>query len=460
MQANYQTMAQVSNSAVVGLPSQESQQDYQSTSVDTRLKLGAERNHELNNHLEHTKQKYAYGLGRASDIDDLRFQLDYRGNQYANLTTYGNYQNTRNQQNEFSTLTDSASGGVTWIVEKNLDVSAGAQSSKTNATQLSSTDSGVNGSARYERDLPIGKGAITYGLQYGQHDQMATATQTDITERIVLNATTAVSLARKNVIPSSVKVLNSVRTQIYILGVDYELTVIGNTTQLRRLISGNIADGAEVSVDYAFDTGGTYSSTQLDQSLGFTWTVSRMLDVYVRYADSAVSVTSGVSTTPLSAAQSRWYGLHSLVPLSSTYDLTATGNFEREDHEDSIAPYVRTTADLFLRGELPLQMNNNYQIGIRRYRIDAQIAAQSIDQTDYEASLTSQVNTGLALSALTLFQRDTGGQDVRENRTLTARAMWRYRRVSATADLSQTMETQGLFSRNRTVARFFLRRDF
>jgi hypothetical protein len=148
------------------------------------------------------------------------------------------------------------------------------------------------------------------------------------------------------------------------------------------------------------------------------------------------------------------------VPLSSTYDLTATGNFEREDHEDSIAPYVRTTADLFLRGELPLQMNNNYQIGIRRYRIDAQIAAQSIDQTDYEASLTSQVNTGLALSALTLFQRDTGGQDVRENRTLTARAMWRYRRVSATADLSQTMETQGLFSRNRTVARFFLRRDF
>jgi hypothetical protein len=465
VQANYQTMGQVSNSVVVGLQNQTSQQDYQSTSVDTRLKLGAERNYDLNNHIEHSTQKYAYGVGRASDIDDLRFQADYRGYHDANLTSYGNYQYSRNQQNEFSTTTDSAGGGATWVAAKNLDLSAGATGSKISATQMSSTDSGINGSARYERELSIGKGTFNYGVQYGQHDQVATAAQTNITdERIILTATTTVSLARKNVILGSVKVfkvVNGLRTNIEYSPIDdYDLTVIGNTTQVRRRISGNILEGEQVSVDYTFDNGGTYSSTQLDQSLGFTWTVSRMLDIYVRYSDSAPSVTSGFITTPLSATQSRWYGLHSLVPLSSRYDLTATGNLEREDHEDSIAPYVRTSADLFLRGELPFKMNNYYQIGVRRYRIDAQISAQNVDQTDYELSLTSQVDTGLNISLAALIQSDTGGLDVRENKALTARAMWRYRRVSATADISRTMETQGLYSRDRTVARFFLKRDF
>jgi hypothetical protein len=290
---------------------------------------------------------------------------------------------------------------------------------------------------------------------------VATVTQTDVfDERVFMTATTTVSLGRKSVIPGSVKVLNRGRTQVFVQDVDYVLTVIGTTTQLRRLISGNIVEGEEVSVDYTFDTGGTYSSTQLDQSLGFTWTVSRMLDIYVRYADSAPLVTSGVSTTPISSAQSRWYGLRSLVPLSSIYDLTATGNLEREDHEDSVAPYVRTSADLYLRGELPLQMNNYYQIGVRRNRIDAQIAAQNVDQTDYELSLNSQVDSGLNISIAALLQSDTGGLDVRESRTLTARAMWRYRRVTATADLFRTMETQGLYARDRTVARFFLKRDF
>lgn len=461
VQANYQAMGQSFNSAVTGLPSQASRQDYQSTSVDTRLKLGAERNHELSNHLEHSTQKYAYGLGLASDIDDLRISLGYRGFHDLNLTSYGNYQSSRNRQNLNSTETDSASGGVTWVAAKNLDLSMGAQGSKTSATQISSTDSGINGAARYETELPIGKGTFNYGVQYGQHDQRATATQTDvIDERVFLTATATASLGRKNVVLGSVKVLNRGRTQLYVQDIDYALTVIGTTTQLRRLITGNILEGEEVSVDYTVDTGGTFASKQLDQSIGFTWTVSRMLDVYVRYADSSPAVTSGVATTPLVSAQSRWYGLHSLVPLSPQYDLTANGNIEREDHEDSIAPYVRTSADLYFRGELPVQLNNNYQIGVRRNRIDAPLTAQNVDQTDFELSMSFQVDSGFTISAASLFQRDTGGLNERENRTLTARAMWRYRRVSATADISRTVETQGLFARDRMVARFLLKRDF
>jgi hypothetical protein len=56
-------------------------------------------------------------------------------------------------------------------------------------------------------------------------------------------------------------------------------------------------------------------------------------------------------------------------------------------------------------------------------------------------------------------ERDSELLTERDRKSLAFRALWRYRRFFASADLLRTRETQDLYARDRTVGRLTLRRD-
>jgi hypothetical protein len=369
-------------------------------------------------------------------------------------------QSNRTTQDVFFNNSNAVSGGATWGISKDFDVSAGAHAGNTQATQFSTRSMGVDASTRYVRPLVMGTGTVNYSVRYEKLDQTASEPVTTVIgERVVATKGTWVALVHTNVTVASIKVFNLSRTVLYTLDNDYLIEQIGNTTRLRVSISSLINDGEEVLVDYTYDNGGTYGSDQLDQSLGFTWTLSPQFNAFVRYADSSPTVSSGNPTTPLNQIKSLWYGLRATLPLSVSYDMVLTSNLDHEDRRETISPYGRTSGEVYLRGELPIAFNNDYRVGVRRVRLVADIATQSVDQTSYELAFGWRTSNGLNLVATALTERESELLTERDRKTVSIRALWRYRRFSASADLARTRETQDLYSRDRTVGRLTLRRD-
>jgi len=453
---------QDSANASAGSPLQSSHQDLKNLSLDTRLKLGSNgSSFELNNRIEYSKQQYTQALGATPEVNDLRFTLDYNATPSSQWRTYANYQFGRNRQDQRSTLIDSANAWTNWTPIKDLDLSAGLHLNDAKSEQFSSHAQGVDGSIAYAMALPLGTGQASYSVRYEQRDQIANGSLVPIVgEHAVLNGTAPVPLSRTRVTGSSVQVRNINRTQTYIEGIDYVLSVVGISTRLQRLLTGLILDGEEVLIDYEFDVGGTFASTQLDQGLNLNWAVSPMLNLYLRYSDSAPTLRSGAPTSPLNSVQTRLIGARADVPLSSRIELMVGGVLEHENHRETISPFVRSSGEFYLQGAIPLETRNNYRFGLRHSLVSAENLLQDSDLVGYDLLLGLHFNTGLSLNATALYERDRGGISFRERKTAGIKALWRYRRLSFSADLSRTQESQDRYVREITLGRFDLRRDF
>ncbi len=459
-QFSYYALQQISGSGSLNLPLLESHQDVKNLSLDTRLRFGAELPYEIGNRIDYSRQEYRQAMAYSPVVRDLRVMFDYNGALNKQLRTFANYQFSRTRQDEFATFSDAASARANWAATKELNLGTGVHLNDARSSQFTSHAQGVDGSVNYARELPLGSVQASYSLQFEKRNQTASDSQVTILgERITLPSTTAVALSRRLVTASSLVVQNATRSQTFVEGIDYALTVVGVTTRVQRLLSGNILDGEEVLVDYTFDIGGTYASTQTDQGLSLNWALSRMFSVYARYNSSTPRLDSGQPTAPLNTVRVRIVGARADVPLSSRIDLVAGGMVERENHDETISPYVRDAAEAYLQGEFPMDWGNNYRLGARRSRITADNALQNSDLVSYDLQLGLRLN-GVNLNAFGLYERENGGLEPRVRKTATLKAQWRYRRLGLSADLSRTQESQGLYARDNTIGRVDLRRDF
>jgi hypothetical protein len=215
-----------------------------------------------------------------------------------------------------------------------------------------------------------------------------------------------------------------------------------------------------VLVDYSFDVGGSYASRQLDQNINLSWDPVRYVNVYFRYFNSAPQVTSGSPTSPLNTVHSTLVGSRVEWPLTFPYDLTVGGYFEREDRRETIAPYVRTADEVFLRGEAPAFIGADFRIGARRTRIDSSNPEQASDLKGVDLAFGWWHPWGVRIFATGSFERDTGSPEFRERRVGALRASWQFRRITLSANLSRAREVQGELERDHTAGQLTMRRDF
>jgi hypothetical protein len=281
-----------------------------------------------------------------------------------------------------------------------------------------------------------------------------------IGERLTLVGTSFTALAHQHVGVGSLIVSNATRTQTFVEGRDYALTLVGVETRLQRLIGGAILDGQDLLIDYAYDVGGTYAYTQADQNLNLNWALLNYFNTYYRYLDSQPRLNSGTPSYPLNVVRSGMYGARADVPLRLRMEMLVGGSLERENRRETIAPFRRQAQELYIQTEDPFLGTGNFRVSTRRTRVDYETSTQNVNLKGYDLRYWTRLRMGIDLSANLSYENDTGGVVQRQRTITTAKAQWIYRKLNLSFDLGRTVETQGEFKRSRALVQFTARRDF
>lgn len=457
----YQTSHQASQSGSQNLPIQSSKASNHALNVDTRLQFGEKRQYDLANLVSFNTQGYALGSAALPDLKDGRFVLDLRARHSDKLHSHGLYNYGHSHQGELDSVIQAASVGLSYWPVTGLETSLGMRGDNNRTRQFNARSNGIDGSFRYEQPLPVGVGQLSYGARYDSRAQQAQSSQTSVLgELITLSGVAYIALSRPNVVGGTPVVSNAGRTQIFVAGVDYLLTVVGTETRLQRLIGGRILDGEQVLVDYAYDVGGTYAYNQFDQTLNLNWSLSRYANGYFRHFISAPRLASGSPSFPLNEVRSSIYGLRADLPFNPGLQVTLGGGIEFEDRHESVSPYRRMANDLYLQTDEPLFDFGNLRASLRRSRIEYAVAAQNSDVRGYELRYWSRQWFGIDLTAVLSAERDDAGLVPRHRSDGSIGVQWQERKFTLTSGLIRTRETQAGIERNRTTFQFLAKRDF
>jgi len=461
-QVQYQATQQASTSGSPNLPIQASNSRNQALSVDSRFQFGAERQYDLTNLVALNTQAYSLqGQNPIPDRTDGRMFVDLRGRHSKELQSFGFYNYGFSDQGELSSIVNSAAAGLNYTPRPEFRAGAGVHGDDNRTRQLSTSSRGVDGSLSYQMELPVGVAQMSYGLRYDQRDQRAAAAQAGVIgERVTLAGTALVALGRQHVIAGSVAVNNATRTQSFVEGSDYLLSLVGAETRVQRLIGGAIVDGQDLLVDYSYDVGGTFAYSQTDQTLNLNWGLRSYVNAYFRYLDSEPRLGSGTPAFPLNVVHSSLYGARADVPFKLPMDLLLGGSVERERRRETISSYRREAAELYAQAEDPFFGLGNIRVSARRNRVEYENSAQNVNLQGYDLRYWARFWLGVDLSANVSYENDIGGLMSRRRTITSVKAQWLYRKMSLSFDLGRTLEMQGDFRRARALAQVLLRRDF
>ncbi|NMG45500.1 hypothetical protein GPA22_17440 [Aromatoleum toluvorans] len=459
-QVQFQAVRQESLSGSTSLPIQSSTSDSGSLDIDTRLPFGTDGEHELLNLVSLNRHDFVVDGRAMPQQSDLNLLLDLRMKHSDALTSFGTAHYSNNDNGDRAAVTQSASSGIAWSPDKELELSAGGRIETQQAGPFSVSDRGVDAMVRRQQALPLGTLTASYRVRHDQRSQRAQASDARaIGERTILGGTSPSALSQARVVAGSVVVSNLTRSQVYVENIDYTLTTVGQTTRLQRLIGGSILDGEDVLVDYAYDLGGTFASAETDQTFNLGWSLSQRLSLYLRESRSTVEVLSGTPTFALGDSRSRLYGLRTDLPFSAAgVPLSAGATVEHERIVDPISPLVRNAADLYLQTEEPLFDLGNVGVTLHRMTMDYASSAQDMDLRGYGLRFSARW-MGVDVSAVRNFECDRGGPTVRCRVDNAINAQWRERKLAMNARLAHGRETQAGFERSHTLFQISLRRD-
>ncbi len=460
-QLHYQAAEQDSRSGSPNLPIQGSTSSTRSASLDTRLQFGANRNIHLVNLVSWNAQAYRLESGAVPDRRDARFLLDLVAAHSAATQSFATLESSSSDQGALTSTRRTGTAGVRFAPTAQLSGSLSARSESNRTTEFDSGTWGTEGSARFERRLPVGTLQASYAARYERVDQQSRVPQTTVVgERMALSGTALVPLARPRVIAGSVTLSNEPRTQTFVEGLDYVLSVVGVETRVQRLIGGNITDGQTVLVDYACDVGGTYAFSQFHQTVNLSWNATRATSVYFRAVGASPRLESGIPTFQLNEVRGRTVGARTDLPLGFGHEALVGGSIEHESRRETVSPYRRSSADLYAQIEDPFVGIGSIRVTGRRSKVLYDHPGNDVDLRGIDVRYATRHPLGIELSGDVGLERDKGGATPRSRTFAAMRAQWRYRQATLSAELTQVKEQQGAINRTRSAAQLTFRRDF
>ena len=455
------SLRQDSASGSLNLPIVESRQNVLTYSQSNQLHWGTEHRSELSTRIELTKQRFFRDSGQTPELNDLRAGANYGVGLTDTLGAQTSYDFARSRIDEDASYGSSIYGNLRWTPEKTFTLIGSLRSDLSRAPQLNTSNWSGGTYLSYSTQAGPGKLGVSASLDYQRHNQVASNTTLPVVgEHVRLVSTTFTGLSYHNVVTTSVAVFNLARSQQYLEGVDYQVTVVGTSTRLQRIVSGSITEGEEVLVDYSVDTGGTYASQSTGRGLNLSWDYKSIFGTYLRINRSTYGILSGSPTFPLNPYTDRVVGVKLDLPMPTSFGLVIGGALESENRDEVLAPFTRTLRQVYVQGDVPAQISASYRVGAQRERIDSSTQALTADRTSYDLMFNMRTDSGVGLTVTGLGEHDEAGTEPRDRRTWSLRADWRYRQVSLMADWSRVKESQGLAVRARNVARISLRRDF
>ncbi len=456
----YQLADQASSSGSLNLPIQATTSRSQGISLDTRLQFGKEVPYDLSHALFLNRRSFTLAQGELPSQGDAGTYLDFHVRPSKRLNGFANVRYSTNDQGATTLVNQALSSGFTFLPTADLETALSVRAEGNDADQYAVNSRVLDGTVRYKTPLPLGQLQTSYGARYEMRDQQAAnPLVTVLDEHVVLSGTGQVALSRSHVVGGSVVVTNLAQSQTYVENVDYLVVLVGTETRLQRLVGGAILDGEEVLVDYTYDLGGTYGSTQMDQTLAFNWNMGPHLESYLRWSDSTPAITSGLSTFPLNPSRTFLAGMRGEVQAGFGLPFTFGGSYEQETRSEVISPYRRQAADLFVQSTEPWLGVINGRLTVRRTRVTYDFSSEDVDLTGAEFRVWGR-RMGLDLSAVAGWEQDVGGTLPRSRRDFSLNGQWRERKLTVTTSLVRSRESQGGYERDHTSFRLVLRRDF
>ena len=454
---------QISASGSTLLPITSSRTDDNRLTLDTTLKLGERNEYDVTNTISLNNNTQATAQNAPIRSQDFNFGIDFRGRHSEELQSTARYNLVVGKQNDFQSTSHSAGAGISLIMSPDLRIGLGARGEVNKSDAVASNLYGLDGSAQYRQALWFGQATAGYNFAYNRRDQKVSQQQAQILgESVQLNSTTPVNLLRSPVIAGSVKVTNLARTQTFVENTDYKLTLLGTRTRIERVGTGSISDGQVVLIDYLYDTGGSYATSQFDNSFNLGWAYRNYLSVYVRHTDSAVNLISGDPTVPINPSKTTIIGGRTDLPMAFLDQaLQFSASVERENRREVLSSYKRVSFEANILTDVPLIRNSNLWLGTRRLQTDYDLNPdQAVRMVGYDVRFRVPLGWGVDLNAEATRTRDTGTSVVKENSFALVKLQWRKRKLQASFDIRRDKDAVGPLERSRTLAQFLLRRDF
>lgn len=466
----YHGLADDSKSGSTTLPIQPTESRTDEFSLDTRLEFGEGARHTLTNTVFYQMLEFASAGSTLVDQSLLRFDLSLESRPKDTLQTRLRYQYDGLDQKATGTAQaqsghlNAFNAGATWQATPDLGFTADAPVSFSRSTVFDADQYGFNGTVNYVYRLPVGELVPFYALSILKRDQTAKEPVAQVIgESIVLAGLAWVPLRRERVVPGSVVVLNAARTQTFIEGLDYQLRVIGETTEIQRLPAGAILDGQQVLVDYRFETGGTYATTEVSNTLDLTWRYKQLASVYWRYTDYSQRLDSGAPTFTLNPATERVYGGRVDVPFGLLGEQMLAGAFvEWRDRNEVISPYEASLYEGYIESTVPLIPRSGLRFGALQRRTNYDLTPlQDVTERTMTLRFWSRFRNGISVYLEGTETEDSGSPLVaREYRNTSATAEWRIRRLLLSLRYAATTQRQSGVEAKHSRVQFDMRRDF
>ena len=448
-----------SQSGSVGLPIARTASSTLTAGLDTRLRWGAQDRYTLTQLITFNTLRYSLGLVPPPERREGRAYLDLRARHSQQWQLFATLDALNTDQGDQHGRTRGAFAGVSWTPSAAAVSTLEARSESFDATDYASSSRSALASTSYQWALAGGRAQAAYAVRFDDRSQSALSLTTPVIgERHLLAGTAPVALDRARVVAASVQVWNEARTQVYVEGRDYRLSVLGVQTRLERIVGGDILDGQTVLVDFATQNGGSFDSTQLDQSVSLYWSWANQFSLSARWFDSAPRVTAGVPLLTLNAVHSRTLRAQADLPIAGLW--SAGGSVEREDRRETILPLRRTAADVYVQWEEALFGQGGIRVGAHRQRLAYDDTQQDVDRSGYDIRYRVYTAQGVDLQADWSSETEAGDSVKRRRDFGSLRAQWRYRQLLMSLSLTRVLEVQDSLRTTRTVGQWLLRREF
>ena len=453
-----------SRSGSLGLPIESRSFITESSVFNSRNVFGENNKFKLTNNITYSTQD------ELPDRKDLRFNpnLTWQHSEYVNSFYRYDFSETNEEVQDAKNHKLAVGAAKTGKdFSASFDVHATDNETTSETTRLEFQNYGGNFSISYLKPVSAGDLRLSYAGAYDQNNQETDTNNALLKvfdEEHVLTGTTAQTLVRDFIDVGTITVTNITRTQTFVLGLDYNLIIIGSTVQIQRRAGGNIIDGQTVLVNYDYATGGTFNYDTISQNLNLNLSFARYYNLYVRYFNKNQQLQEGDPTITLNSVSRSTVGIRADRPLQN--GITLGGEFVYEDNNEDnndintedTSSYIKQNYDAFI--ELPLPRLTDVRFSARRVLVDNENSLEDVDLNSYILRINAQPWLRTRLSFESSYENDTGSAIDRLLRSHRLQADWRVRQLSVSFLAHYSVEELADTERERWTVKFVARREF
>ncbi len=369
--------------------------------------------------------------------------LDWRHNK--KFTSYYTHLTEHTDEEGLETDNNRTTARLKYTGDDSLSGILGASLNNSESTSTESTNKGINLGISKAIDVSYGKYSLNYNTNYNIQDQTSSLDlQPVLGDQYTIGGVTPVEITQNNIDTSTIIISNITRTQTYLENLDYNIIVIGDQTLIERLITGNIADGQSILIDYSYQTGGTIKYDRLTQGLNLGLALGKHYNFFANVYDSEQKLKEGIPTTSLNSYDGVTLRFQVKKPLEEKVTLGGEVQMKQHNEESNSYNQQNISANIYM----PVLTNALLSVNAGISKRDDETSDEDSDGKTLGFRIVGRPWLRTRLSFDSSYSQNSGGSSDHSMLRNTLDFEWRYRRLNYSATVSQQSEEQGTTEQN------------